>query len=190
MAWAAGWAGSRRSMGCCRPPRAGATSPTLKPDGRAVEIQRLIGRVLRSVVRFDRLGENTLYLDCDVLEADGGTRTAAITGAYVALALAADRAARQGRCREGVLDGQVAAVSVEVVAGRVLLDLNYGEDSAADVDANLAMTSGGKFIEVQATAERSAFDSGQLQKVLSLGGAGIRRLFVCRREAMTRGSRK
>jgi ribonuclease PH len=161
--------------------------PLARPDGRSVEIQRLIGRVLRGVVRFDRLGENTVYLDCDVLEADGGTRTAAITGAYVALVLAARRGAETGRCKEGVVSAQVAAVSVGVVGGKELLDLDYEEDSSADVDVNLAMTGGGRFVEVQATAERSAFGETQLRRMLGLGAKGIRKLMTIQKQAIRRG---
>ena len=158
--------------------------PLSKPDGRAVEIQRLIGRVMRMVLRLDKLGENTVYLDCDVLEADGGTRTAAITGSYVALAQAIAKAARKGKCAASALSGRVAAVSVGVVDGRTLLDLDYAEDSRAEVDLNLAMTAGGRFVEVQATAERAAFGAPQLQQMLRLGARGIRRLLAEQRAAL------
>jgi len=158
--------------------------PLAKPDGRGVEIQRLIGRVLRMVLRLDKLGENTVHLDCDVLEADGGTRTAAITGSYVALAQAVGEAARRGACAATALSGRVAAVSVGIVDGRALLDLDYAEDSRAEVDLNLAMTAGGKFIEVQATAERAAFDAGRLQQMLRQGGRGIRRLLAEQSKAL------
>ena len=159
--------------------------PLSKPDGRAVEIQRLIGRVMRSVVRFEALGENTIYLDCDVLEADGGTRTAAINGAYVALSLAARKGEAAGRCRAGVVRGAVAAVSVGVVAGRVLLDLDYVEDSTAEVDANIAMMSNGRLIEVQASSERAPFDRAQLDEMLHVAGRGIRTLFRSQRQAIS-----
>ena len=158
--------------------------PVSKPDSRSVEIQRIIGRVLRSVVRFEKLGENTIFLDCDVLEADGGTRTAAITGAYVALAVAAKRAAGAGRCRTGAIAGNVAAVSAGVVGGRVLLDLNYAEDSRADVDLNVAMTSGGKFVEIQGSSESAPFDNDQLQEMLRLAAGGIRKLLRHQRQAI------
>jgi ribonuclease PH len=161
--------------------------PLLKPDSRSVEIQRLIGRTLRNVVCFDRLGENTITLDCDVLEADGGTRTASITGAYVALALAVDRGIREGSCRKGTLRGPVAAVSVGIVKGRPLLDLDYQEDSAAEVDMNLAMLRGGKFIEIQGTAENAPFDANQLQQMLSLGKLGIHRLIQLQKIAVSGG---
>ena len=161
--------------------------PVLKQDGRSVEIQRLIGRVLRSVVQFGRLGENTIYLDCDVLEADGGTRTAAVTGAYVALARAIAVGADQGLCGERTLSGVVAAVSVGVVAGSPVLDLDYHEDAAADVDMNVAMTGGGKFIELQGTAERNAFSMDELQVMLGLARKGIRKLMAHQREAIAEG---
>jgi ribonuclease PH len=152
-----------------------------------VEIQRLIGRVLRSVVRFDRLGENTVTLDCDVLEADGGTRTAAITGAYVALARAVRAASHRGLCSRTAVGAPVAATSVGIVDGRALLDLDYSEDSQADVDMNVAMTAGGKWVELQGSAERAAFDAEQLQQMLSLAGRGIRKLIRLQRKAIRNG---
>ncbi len=158
--------------------------PVGKPDGRSVEIQRLIGRVLRSVVRFGMLGQNTVYLDCDVLEADGGTRTAAITGAWVALALAIAAGADKGLCNPRTLSGAVAGVSVGLVDGQPVLDLDYEEDSAAEVDMNLAMTSGRKFIEVQGTAERGAFTMDELEAMLALGRKGIRKLITAQRKAI------
>jgi len=161
--------------------------PTIKPDSRGTEIQRLIGRVIRNVVRFDRLGENTLHLDCDVLEADGGTRTAAITGAYVAAAIANQRCAEQGRCESRVIVGSVAAISVGVVDGRVLLDLDYSEDSAAEVDMNVAMLGGGKFVEVQGSAERAPFTGDQLQDMLSMASKGVRKLAALQRQAIREG---
>jgi ribonuclease PH len=163
--------------------------PTNRPDGRSVEIQRLIGRVLRGVVAFERLGENTFYLDCDVLEADGGTRTAAINGAYVALALAARRCAASGKCQSGVVRGQVAAVSAGLAGGRAVLDLDYAEDSTAEADLNLAMTAEGKFVEVQGTAERGAFDGRQLAAMLRLGAKGIGKILAAQRQAIRRGAR-
>ncbi len=164
--------------------------PSLKPDSRGIEIQRLIGRTLRSVVRFDKLGENMITLDCDVLEADGGTRTAAITGAYVSLALAVDRARRAGLCKAGTLGAAVAAVSVGIVGGRAVLDLCYAEDAAADVDMNVAMTRGGKFVEVQATSEGASFDGEQLQSMLHLARGGIRKLLSAQSAAISRGKTK
>jgi len=161
--------------------------PVLKQDGRSVEIQRLIGRVLRSVVQFGRLGENTITLDCDVLEADGGTRTAAVTGAYVALALAVADAAERGLCSPRTLRGAVAGVSVGIIDSTPVLDLDYHEDSGADVDMNVAMTNGGKFIELQGTAERSAFSMDELQALLALAGRGIRKLIAAQRAAISGG---
>jgi ribonuclease PH len=158
--------------------------PLVKNDGRAVEIQRLIGRALRSVVRFDKLGPNTIYLDCDVLQADGGTRTASITGAYVALALAIRKGTDQGIFSRGALCGAVAAVSVGIVQGRAMLDMCYAEDSIADVDMNIAMTSGGKYIELQGTSEAAPFDAEQLQAMLKLGQAGIGKLLQLQKKAL------
>ena len=158
--------------------------PGIKPDGRGVEIQRLIGRVLRGCVRFDKLGENAIYLDCDVLEADGGTRTAAINGAWVALALAVGNSARLGRCQASALAGQVAAISVGIVNGRAMLDLDYAEDSSADVDMNVAMTGAGQFLEVQASSEKAAFDGPQLRQMLDLAQRGIRKLLGLQRRAL------
>ena len=139
-----------------------------KQGGRTVEIQRLIGRALRGVVDFQALGERTVWLDCDVLQADGGTRCAAICGAYVAARRALDRFGLGN-----ALSGAVAAVSVGVVDGRSLLDLDYSEDSAAEVDLNVVMTGDGRFVEVQATAERVPFDRDRLDGLLDLAAAGI-----------------
>jgi ribonuclease PH len=164
--------------------------PTQKLDGRSAEIQRIIGRVLRNVVRFDKLGENTIYLDCDVLEADGGTRTAAINGAYVAAALAAERLAKAGRILPGAVQGAVAAVSVGVVDARAVLDLDYAEDSSAEADFNVAMTRDGKFVEVQGSSERRPFDAGQLQRMLRLAWRGIRKLLVLQGQAIQEGTRR
>lgn len=152
--------------------------PIGKPDSRAVEIQRLIGRVLRSAVDMSALGENTLYLDCDVLTADGGTRTAAITGAYVALALAQRKLLAKGKIAKGFVSGAVAAVSVGIVAGQAVLDLDYREDSAAEVDMNVAMTDKGRFIELQGTAEHEPFDQRQLSAMLRLAAGGIKKLLA------------
>ena len=158
--------------------------PLLKFDSRFVEIQRMIGRVLRSVVRFDRLGQNTIHLDCDVLEADGGTRTAAVTGAQVALALAVGRRVKRGHCHPRALRGMVAAVSAGIVDGHAVVDLDYHEDSSAQVDMNIAMTGGGKFVEVQGTAEGDPFDPDQLQQMLTLARAAIRKLLAAQRQAI------
>lgn len=151
-----------------------------KVDGRSVEIQRLIGRALRAVVNLETLGERTLWIDCDVLEADGGTRTASINGAYVALidALNAERKTTRGLLAplpsvSAIVRGSVAAVSVGLLDGRILLDLDYSEDKDADVDLNLIMTGGGDFIEVQAGGEEATFSRTQLDKLLDLGKRGI-----------------
>jgi ribonuclease PH len=164
--------------------------PLLKPDSRGVEIQRLIGRAIRSIVRFDRLGETTIHLDCDVLEADGGTRTAAITGAYVALALAVRKGQANGRIQPGALKGAVTAVSVGLVDGRALLDLCYEEDARADVDMNVAMTDDGKFVELQGTSETTPFTDRQLQAMLRLAKGGIRTLRRFQRLALAKGEKK
>ena len=147
-----------------------------RPDGRTVEIQRLIGRSLRGVVDFDALGENTVYLDCDVLQADGGTRCASITGAYVALALACDALRARGVLQRSPLTGSVAAVSCGIVDGTALLDLDYAEDSNAEVDANVVMTGEGGLVEVQATAERTPLSRASLDELLALAAKGIAEL--------------
>jgi len=164
--------------------------PTIKPDSRGVEIQRLIGRSLRNAVRFDRLGENTITIDCDVIQADGGTRTAAITGGYVALSLAAEKARKNGLCGRGVIKTAVAAVSVGIVDGRALLDLCYEEDAAAEVDFNVVMTGGGKFVEIQGSSEGKPFDRTQLDRMLRLAGGGIRKLLRCQSAAIGKGRKK
>lgn len=152
--------------------------------GRTAEIQRLIGRSLRAVVNFEKLGERTVTIDCDVLDADGGTRTAAITGAYVALADAVRRLGEAGLVRGEVISGPVAAVSVGVVDGKALLDLCYEEDASAEVDMNVVMTGSGKFVEIQGTAEGKPFDEGDLDALLALGKKGIRRLIRIQKEAL------
>jgi ribonuclease PH len=147
-----------------------------RPDGRTVEIQRLIGRSLRGVIDFSALGERTLYLDCDVLQADGGTRCASITGAYVALELACVRLQREGLLERPPLTGSVAAVSCGIRGGEPLLDLDYSEDSTAEVDANVVMTGDGGLIEVQATAERTPLSRAHLDELLALAAKGIAEL--------------
>jgi ribonuclease PH len=158
-----------------------------RPDGRSVEIQRLIGRSIRGIVDFSALRENSIYLDCDVLQADGGTRTASITGAYVALALACDRLVAAGRIPRSPLTGSIAAVSCGVVDGVPLLDLDYAEDSSAEVDANVVMTGDGGLVEVQATAERTPLSRAHLDELLRLAEAGIGRLRVVQDEAIAAG---
>jgi ribonuclease PH len=145
-------------------------------DGRTVEIQRLIGRSLRAAIDLDKLGSNTLWLDCDVLQADGGTRTAAITGAYVASRLAVQRLIDQGRLRESPLTDSVAAVSVGLFGGAALLDLAYVEDKDAQVDFNVVMTGRGQFVEVQGTGEESTFTHAQLDELLALAQKGLKEL--------------
>ena len=151
--------------------------------GRSMEIERLIGRSLRAVTRLDRLGEITITLDCDVLQADGGTRTASITGAWVALHGALTSLVEQGRLPRLPLTGQVAAISAGIVGGVALLDLDYPEDSHADVDLNLVGTDDGGIVEVQGTGERSTLTRAQLDELLDLGQAGIAELARLQREA-------
>ncbi|HEY6151310.1 MAG TPA: ribonuclease PH [Gaiellaceae bacterium] len=150
-----------------------------KQKGRTVEIQRLIGRALRAVADMEALGERTLWLDCDVLQADGGTRCASISGVYVAAARALDKA---GLSR--VLTDSVAAVSLGIVGGEALLDLDYEEDSSAEVDLNVVMTGAGRLIEVQATAERAPFDRDGLNGLLDLGAAGIEKIGDAQEQAL------
>jgi len=147
-----------------------------KQSGRTLEIQRLIGRSLRAVVDRAALGERTITIDCDVLQADGGTRTASITGGYVALALAIDKLIRDGQLKRNPLHGQVAAASVGIYKGRPILDLDYAEDAEAETDMNVVMNEAGGFIEVQGTAEGHAFQRGELDQLLDLAAEGIRQL--------------
>ena len=144
-----------------------------QPDGRSVEIQRLIGRSLRGIVDFEALGERTIYIDCDVLTADGGTRCASITGGMVALQLACRALIEEGKLERAPLTGTVAAVSAGIVAGVPLLDLDYSEDSTAEVDANVVMTGDGGLVEVQATAERTPLSRAHLDDLLELAAGGI-----------------
>lgn len=155
-----------------------------KIDGRTQEIQRLIGRSLRAVVDLDRLGENSILIDCDVLQADGGTRTASITGAYVALCDAVGHALSKGWIDESPVIEAVAAISVGQVGGRMLLDLNYEEDVAADVDMNVVMTSSKRFVEVQGTGEEATFEREELDKLLDLATRGIRKLLTIQGESL------
>jgi ribonuclease PH len=157
-----------------------------RPDGRTVEIQRLIGRSLRGVVDFAGLGERTVTVDCDVLQADGGTRCAAITGGYVALRLALERLVREGRLATLPLTGSVAAVSAGIVGGVPLLDLDYPEDSTAEVDANVVMTGSGGLVEVQATAERTPLSRAHLDELLALAERGIAALAAAQVAAVAR----
>ena len=155
-----------------------------KQSGRTLEIQRLIGRSLRAVVDSRALGERTVTLDCDVLQADGGTRTASITGAYVALADAMDALVRRRAIGSSPLHGQVAAVSVGIVNGMPVVDLDYVEDSSAETDMNVVMNNGGGFIEVQGTAEGHAFRRHELDELLNLAASSCQRLFAAQAEAL------
>jgi ribonuclease PH len=147
-----------------------------RADGRGVEIQRLIGRSLRGVVDFAALGERTIYIDCDVLQADGGTRCASITGGMVALSLAVNGLLEGGQLERSPLTGSVAAISAGIVDGTPLLDLDYAEDSSAEVDANVVMTGDGGLVEVQATAERTPLSRAHLDELLALAELGIEQL--------------
>jgi ribonuclease PH len=155
-----------------------------KQGGRTLEIQRLIGRALRAVVDLKALGERTITIDCDVLQADGGTRTASITGGYVALVDAVDALVRKGALRESPIHGQVAAVSVGIWAGMPVLDLDYAEDSDAETDMNVVMNNGGGFIEVQGTAEGHALRRHELDELLNLAANGIGQLLARQLEAL------
>jgi ribonuclease PH len=155
-----------------------------RPDGRTVEIQRLIGRALRGVIDFAGLGERTVWIDCDVLEADGGTRTAAITGGYVALEIALRGLVAQGALTTVPLTGSIAAVSCGMVDGTALLDLDYSEDSQAEVDMNVVMTGEGGLVEVQATGERTPLSRASLDELLRLAAVGIERLRAAQEDAV------
>jgi ribonuclease PH len=155
-----------------------------RQSGRTLEIQRLIGRSLRTVVALDLLGERTVIVDCDVIQADGGTRTASITGAWVALAIAVNKLVRFGTLKKSPILDSVTAVSVGIVNGRPLLDLNYEEDSRADVDMNIVMTGAGKFVEVQATGEKAAFDDQELASMIELARRGIAQLGATQKVAL------
>lgn len=155
-----------------------------KLGGRTQEIQRLIGRALRAITDLDGLGERTLLVDCDVLQADGGTRTAAITGAWVALADAIDGLIKDGKLSASPLKGSVAAISAGIVGERALLDLNYEEDSRAAVDMNFVMTGDGRFVEVQGTAEEEPFHANELDAMRQLAAVGCQKLSVLQQEAL------
>ena len=177
-----GWVTAEYSMlprsGHTRSPRESVTG---KIGGRTHEIQRLIGRSLRAAVDLRALGERTIALDCDVIQADGGTRTASITGAWIALRRATRRLMQQGTLKKDPMRRMVAAISVGVVNGEALLDLDYSEDSHAEVDANVVMTDAGEFIEVQGTAEGKPFTRARLDELLSLAEKGIRELHELQR---------
>lgn len=154
------------------------------PSGRTHEIQRLIGRSLRAITNLSRLGERTVTIDCDVLQADGGTRTASITGAYVALVLACRRLVKENRLQSLPVTGEVAAVSVGIVGGAPLLDLKYDEDSRASVDMNVVCTGDGRFIELQGTAEGEPFSRDEMEQLLALARTGLDTLFAAQRAAL------
>lgn len=154
-------------------------------SGRTHEIQRLIGRSLRSVIDLEAIGQRTFWIDCDVIQADGGTRTAAITGAYISLADACRYAARKGIIPRNPLKDYLAAISVGIVGGENVLDLSYQEDSAAEVDMNVVMTGGGELVEIQGTAEGKPFSTGTLGKLIDLSKEGIARLISLQRDLIT-----
>jgi len=160
---------------------------TQRPSGRTQEIQRLIGRSLRAVVDMKKLGERQIFVDCDVILADGGTRTASITGAYVALALACRKLVSNGTLKNSPLVSEVAAISVGIVEGVPILDLCYTEDSNAEVDMNIVCTGAGEFIEIQGTAERAPFNREQMNSMLALAEKGINQLFTIQRYALNGG---
>jgi ribonuclease PH len=182
-----GWVTAEYSMLPRSTPQRTAREAVLgKQGGRTVEIQRLIGRALRAVVDLEAIGERQIILDCDVLQADAGTRCASITGAWVALALAFDEMRRRRVLKRDPMRAQVAAVSVGMVAGSAVLDLNYAEDSTAEVDANVVMTSEGHFVEVQSTAEGAPFSREHLDTMLLLAELGLADLFKAQRNATDR----
>jgi len=155
-----------------------------RQSGRTLEIQRMIGRTLRAAIDLKALGERTVWIDCDVIEADGGTRTASVTGAFVALALALERMVAAGIIRSLPVTDSVAATSVGIVGDELLLDLAYDEDSRAQVDMNVVMTGGGEFVEVQASAEARPYTSRELEELLDLAAGGIRQLAKMQRELL------
>ncbi|NCF50497.1 ribonuclease PH [Gammaproteobacteria bacterium] len=157
-----------------------------KQGGRTLEIQRLIGRSLRAVIDLEALGERTITLDCDVIQADGGTRTAAVSGAYVALALAARELIDSHQLKKNPLHGQVAAVSVGIYRGTPVLDLDYAEDSEAETDMNVVMNEAGRFVEVQGTAEGHAFTDNEFAAMISLAKIGVGEIIAAQNDALTR----
>lgn len=182
-----GWVTAEYSM----LPRATATRTAReaakgRQSGRTLEIQRLIGRSLRTVVDLQLLGERSVIVDCDVIQADGGTRTASITGAYVAVMIAVQKLLQLGTLKKNPIVDSVAATSVGIVNGVPLLDLNYDEDSRAAVDMNVVMTGAGKFVELQATGERAAFDDSELSALIELGRAGVKELLEVQAKALQR----
>ena len=164
--------------------RSGREASRGKQGGRTVEIQRLIGRSLRAITDMKALGERSITLDCDVIQADGGTRTTSISGAYVAFAIAMERLVAKGKLKKNPLYGQVAAVSVGIYSGTPVLDLDYAEDSEAETDMNIVMNDAGGFIEVQGTAEGHAFSDDEFGAMLGLARSGIADIIVAQREAI------
>jgi ribonuclease PH len=169
--------------------RSGREASRGKQGGRTLEIQRLIGRSLRAVTDLDALGERSITLDCDVIQADGGTRTASISGAYVALAIAMERLHAGGKLRKNPLHGHVAAISVGIYQGTPVLDLDYDEDSQAETDMNVVMNDAGHFIEVQGTAEGHAFTDDEFAAMIGLARAGIKDIIVAQDEAIKAATR-
>jgi ribonuclease PH len=165
--------------------RSGREAARGKQGGRTLEIQRLIGRSLRAITDLDKLGERSITLDCDVIQADGGTRTAAISGAYVALAIAVQRLCKSGRMKKNPLYGQVAAVSVGIYRGTPVLDLDYDEDSEAETDMNIVMNEAARFIEVQGTAEGHAFTDDEFAAMIDLARSGIQQILAAQNEALS-----
>lgn len=165
--------------------RSGREAARGKQGGRTMEIQRLIGRSLRAAMDLEALGERTVTLDCDVIQADGGTRTASITGSYVALCLAMDRLMKDRKLRKNPIHGQIASVSVGICGGVAVLDLDYREDCEAETDMNVVMNDAGAFIEIQGTAEGHAFRRDELDAMLSIAGQGIAQLFEIQRSVLT-----
>lgn len=157
---------------------------TMRPSGRTMEIQRLIGRCMRTVVDLKLLGERQIFLDCDVIQADGGTRTASITGAFVALSQAVRHLLEKGKIKKSPIISEVAAISVGMVSTTPLLDLCYEEDSEAEVDMNIVCTGNGKIIEIQGTAEQEPFDRGQMNAMLDLADKGIQQLLTIQRHSL------
>lgn len=182
-----GWVTSEYAM----IPRATSTrtvreSSSGKRSGRTMEIQRLIGRSLRTAIDMDNIGERTIWIDCDVIEADGGTRTASITGAFIALKLAVNKLIAAGKLKKDPMRCFVGAASVGVIGGVPMLDLNYAEDSTADVDFNIVMTDKGEFVEIQGTAERNPFNDATLGELLGLGRKGILELIERQRQVFAK----
>jgi ribonuclease PH len=185
----AGWVTAEYEMLPGSTPQRRPRSRAGKLDGRTQEIQRLSGRAMRAIVDLSALGERTIWIDCDVLQADGGTRTAAITGAFVALADAVAALRRKGLVRGRPITDQVAAVSVGLVGGRALLDLCYVEDKDAGVDFNVVMTGRGRFVEVQGAAEAGTFDRRQMNKLVTMGQQGVRQLLAMQKKALAGSAR-